>query len=332
MKTGEDTDKRLFPLLNFQQSASMESIPWKMIERHARAAEYNHHQTLEQLAARGGLSLFELLAVLHGRTKLDRNYTFGEANEELVRLLREFEGVQYKAVVDLLLASARIVWENGGFSGASGNWPLVEAYGQLEKIEAFDPELYARITERLPKLEYTDEPCTLCNGKGKSPGKTVGQLEADGFRQGKDMAEFIYGRQLSGVRTFLKEVRSSIAVPPDIRDLISAQLSKLTDDPPNPCKCPQIQAKDPRRHFKGCPERKPLDKETIEKLETAPAVHCGERDGGCSRNKNCMCACNGCTGMRIAKTEQELDEGKSKPLDEVFPPKEHPTKPEGPQQ
>lgn len=40
------------------------TIPWDIIEPHREQAFGNHHQSLERLAARGGLNPYELLAVL----------------------------------------------------------------------------------------------------------------------------------------------------------------------------------------------------------------------------------------------------------------------------
>ncbi len=51
------------------------------------------------------------------------------------------------ALVEAFLPSARLVWENGGYSGTSGNWPLVEAYGKLEEIRETHPDIYARIKD-----------------------------------------------------------------------------------------------------------------------------------------------------------------------------------------
>ena len=41
-----------------------DSIPWEVIAPHERQANLNHGQPLETLARRGGLSPYELLAVL----------------------------------------------------------------------------------------------------------------------------------------------------------------------------------------------------------------------------------------------------------------------------
>ena len=41
-----------------------DSIPWEVIAPHERQANVNHGQSLETLARRGGLSPYELLAVL----------------------------------------------------------------------------------------------------------------------------------------------------------------------------------------------------------------------------------------------------------------------------
>lgn len=43
------------------------SIPWSLIAPHERQAQANHDQSLETLAARGGLSPIEAVAVLHDR-------------------------------------------------------------------------------------------------------------------------------------------------------------------------------------------------------------------------------------------------------------------------
>lgn len=43
-------------------------IPWPMIAPHERQAQANHHQTLEELADRGGLSVGEAVLVLTGRS------------------------------------------------------------------------------------------------------------------------------------------------------------------------------------------------------------------------------------------------------------------------
>jgi hypothetical protein len=59
---------RRFPIfLGEQRSLWMElpdSIPWEAIAPHERQASANHGQSLETLARRGGLSPYELLAVL----------------------------------------------------------------------------------------------------------------------------------------------------------------------------------------------------------------------------------------------------------------------------
>lgn len=44
-----------------------QSIPWELIEPHREQAMKNHHQSLEELDRRGGLSVDELFAVLQDR-------------------------------------------------------------------------------------------------------------------------------------------------------------------------------------------------------------------------------------------------------------------------
>ena len=53
-----------FPVL---QGDTIKSVPWEFIEPHERQAQRNHYQTLDRLAARGGLSPCEMLAVVEGR-------------------------------------------------------------------------------------------------------------------------------------------------------------------------------------------------------------------------------------------------------------------------
>jgi hypothetical protein len=44
-----------------------DSIPWDIIEPHAKQAERSHHQTLEELKKRGGLTVCEAVAILEDR-------------------------------------------------------------------------------------------------------------------------------------------------------------------------------------------------------------------------------------------------------------------------
>ena len=53
--------EHMFPLLGSR------SIPWRLLAPHHDQAQKNHGQTLEQLAARGGLSPAEALAVIESR-------------------------------------------------------------------------------------------------------------------------------------------------------------------------------------------------------------------------------------------------------------------------
>jgi hypothetical protein len=63
------------------------AIPWEALAPHENQARINHHQTLEQLARRGGLTWSELCAVLH-----DRQYSpfdEREAARHVAAILRE---------------------------------------------------------------------------------------------------------------------------------------------------------------------------------------------------------------------------------------------------
>jgi hypothetical protein len=60
---------RRFPIHPYDDTPNRpDSIPWEVIAKHARQAELNHRQTLERLAARGGLSVLEAIAALEDRS------------------------------------------------------------------------------------------------------------------------------------------------------------------------------------------------------------------------------------------------------------------------
>lgn len=66
------------------------SIPWELIAPHAKQADRNHGQTLERLAARGGLSACEAIAVIE-----DRSWK-RMAPEEARRRLKDIAGEEFK--------------------------------------------------------------------------------------------------------------------------------------------------------------------------------------------------------------------------------------------
>jgi hypothetical protein len=83
--------------------------------------------------------------------QLERMKTLAEDWKEAHRVVAETAiktGTTLARVTEAMLPSARLVWENGGYSGSSGNWPLVAAYDKLAPLEQTDPELYARIREK----------------------------------------------------------------------------------------------------------------------------------------------------------------------------------------
>jgi hypothetical protein len=61
-----------FPVLNQQHCRPSErktmprSVPWEFVEKFREQAEYNHDQTLERLAERGGLAPEEMWCAAHG--------------------------------------------------------------------------------------------------------------------------------------------------------------------------------------------------------------------------------------------------------------------------
>lgn len=64
-------------------------VPWAMLETHGRQAISNHGQTLRRLAARGGLSPCEMIAVLEDRPW--SNMTDHEAAAKLIELINKFK-------------------------------------------------------------------------------------------------------------------------------------------------------------------------------------------------------------------------------------------------
>ena len=66
MSLDENTpDARRFPIMGGRDRA-LKSVDWSVAEQAREQALTNHGQTLEQLAARGGLDARELLAALKG--------------------------------------------------------------------------------------------------------------------------------------------------------------------------------------------------------------------------------------------------------------------------
>lgn len=72
------------------RKCGLRSIPWAMIAPHERQATINHDgQSLRRLAARGGLSLCEMIAVLE-----DREWTpipIGEARAKLLQMVESWQ-------------------------------------------------------------------------------------------------------------------------------------------------------------------------------------------------------------------------------------------------
>lgn len=72
---------------------AVDFLPWEMIAPHEDQARYNHDQTLERLAERGGLDPREAVAVLTGR-RLDWILKADElsAEKELIALVQAWKG------------------------------------------------------------------------------------------------------------------------------------------------------------------------------------------------------------------------------------------------
>jgi hypothetical protein len=89
-------DARTFPIQRPWERSRMiacpSSIPWSLIEPHAKQAQRNHDQTLERLAERGGLSPSEAIAVL-----ADRQWTSIELTESVRQLTALVDSWQTRA-------------------------------------------------------------------------------------------------------------------------------------------------------------------------------------------------------------------------------------------
>ena len=73
--------RKRFPVLhNLGHRGEKEYIPWEVIAPHEAQAHKNHSQSLERLAARGGLSYREMYAMLR-----DKEYEFA-----VLRIVRDF--------------------------------------------------------------------------------------------------------------------------------------------------------------------------------------------------------------------------------------------------
>lgn len=66
------------------------NISWSLIEPHEEQANRNHGQTLERLAERGGLSVYEAVAVLNDKDRIvGQPADDAGIVQELFRLIRE---------------------------------------------------------------------------------------------------------------------------------------------------------------------------------------------------------------------------------------------------
>jgi hypothetical protein len=75
-----------FPILA-APSDCPKSVPWYMVEDHARQVQYNHDQSVQRLAERGGLNPIELYLVLHDRPLSDHRRVSMERAVEYLKTL-----------------------------------------------------------------------------------------------------------------------------------------------------------------------------------------------------------------------------------------------------
>lgn len=78
--------ERRFPILH---DVEIKSVPWAVVEPHRAQAITNHHQSIERLAERGGLSPCETVAIIEGRAWFRMPFT--EARDKLLEYVRAVE-------------------------------------------------------------------------------------------------------------------------------------------------------------------------------------------------------------------------------------------------
>lgn len=67
MGKSKDLEWKEFPVM-VSWIPNYPGVPWKLLEPYREQAMVNHHQTLERLAERGGLSPAEIYYVINGRS------------------------------------------------------------------------------------------------------------------------------------------------------------------------------------------------------------------------------------------------------------------------
>ena len=82
-----------FPVLNWAARANRDAgcphdVPWAMLAPHYSQAEHNHAQSLQRLAARGGLDPVEMLCVLDGTDWEGRNAQYNDPAYAVAELQR----------------------------------------------------------------------------------------------------------------------------------------------------------------------------------------------------------------------------------------------------
>lgn len=80
---------KVFPIMG-NRGRTLISVAWSVAESARDQAERNHGQTLEQLAARGGMTAVEMLAALKGEAVTSR--MFKRPLAEVEEAVREFMG------------------------------------------------------------------------------------------------------------------------------------------------------------------------------------------------------------------------------------------------
>jgi len=120
-----------FPILD-----EAATVPWDFVRPHEGQARRNHYQTLDRLAARGGLSWLELYAVVTDRDFATiRHMTKVMAKEAVQGLLTKFEEQQlikdrrFKCLEDVLAHNSEL------------NDVAREAWFLIQRLEEFEPEL-----------------------------------------------------------------------------------------------------------------------------------------------------------------------------------------------
>lgn len=92
-----EAQRKMYPVLGDLGAKQKEYIPWDVLAPHEARASRNHGQTLEQLAARGGLAWSEIVCILLDKPwKYAQNIPTDVARNAVLKYVAAWEAEQEK--------------------------------------------------------------------------------------------------------------------------------------------------------------------------------------------------------------------------------------------